>query len=667
MDNWLLVCDDKEIPRIGTYTTYYNYVDPLIQKYGYPLRIENSIGTDAVKEYISEHHLKFGLELVTTKQCEGFIPLESDTFTLLGFILNDSVSSDQIYLEHYKGVWGRHPSFSRKIPEGLFFPNYERKTNPKKYGISYIGHAKPEIADVLIHLVSTGCNLHLWGFGWEEYKPLRKISHGVLPFWEKQRVISSSIINLNFDPIDDISYTRYEIAASGGREYDIDLNKISDSYLKKITQDLLEVSIQKEVDIDASRDNKHFHVPSNDQLFKEVDEILKHTDPKLVTCKDYLASLDSCPKVSVICYAYNQSEYIAQMIESVLGQKFKNLELFILDDGSTDDMAEIIHKYSCDDRLRYHYQKNIGRNLDSFDRLIEISLNYTQGEFVAFIGGDDIFYPDKLLHQIDLLESRADLGITYTDFKWICNEGCFVDQAFDEKYTREKEGHQIHRELLEKIFIFHPTVVMKRDTIRKMGGFQTPFASDVHFWLKSSLYTKMSYVECKGILYRHHQKGSSTGKREDSLCSKETPRIYNLNRLRHTVLDVYPEIESLADSERAMYDAYIDMSSRNKFYAQIVVNNAEKALDYHPYGLEAWNHLLITFIFQKDLDNIQKVIHFILQNEKHLKTESRWEEFQDVFLSMTNSVHALMGSEKAYDLWMECDRASPLYQKMQSR
>src|SRR5437667_7605704 len=100
-----------------------------------------------------------------------------------------------------------------------------------------------------------------------------------------------------------------------------------------------------------------------------------------------------CPLVSVITPAYNHRRFIGPCIESLLGQTYTNWEQIIIDDGSTDDTAEVVRSYS-DPRIRYFHQENQG--IDALAQTYNRALNLSRGELIAVLEGDDLWPEDKL-------------------------------------------------------------------------------------------------------------------------------------------------------------------------------------------------------------------------------------------------------------------------------
>ncbi len=113
------------------------------------------------------------------------------------------------------------------------------------------------------------------------------------------------------------------------------------------------------------------------------------------------------PKVSVVIPAYNHEKYVGEAIQSVLDQTFQDLELIIINDGSTDNTETEILKFK-DERIRYFSQENRGLSA-TLNRGIKLA----RGEFFNFLPSDDAFLREKLEIQLKVFERNPDLGVVF--------------------------------------------------------------------------------------------------------------------------------------------------------------------------------------------------------------------------------------------------------------
>ena len=121
--------------------------------------------------------------------------------------------------------------------------------------------------------------------------------------------------------------------------------------------------------------------------------------------------------VSIIMPSYNTANFIGETIKSVLEQTYKNWELLIVDDCSTDNTDEVVAKYN-DERITY--MKNLKNSGAAVSR--NKALNVARGKWIAFLDSDDLWYPTKLEEQIKYME-KNDYAFSYTSYREIYENG----------------------------------------------------------------------------------------------------------------------------------------------------------------------------------------------------------------------------------------------------
>lgn len=124
--------------------------------------------------------------------------------------------------------------------------------------------------------------------------------------------------------------------------------------------------------------------------------------------------------VSVIIPAYNCDRYIEEAITSVFAQTYTDYELIIVDDGSSDNTAQIIKGYG--DRINYIYQTNQG-----VAQARNTGLAAAKGKYIAFLDQDDFFYPQKLASQVNLMEQKPHLGMIGSGWDIVNSQGKAID------------------------------------------------------------------------------------------------------------------------------------------------------------------------------------------------------------------------------------------------
>jgi glycosyltransferase involved in cell wall biosynthesis len=130
--------------------------------------------------------------------------------------------------------------------------------------------------------------------------------------------------------------------------------------------------------------------------------------------------MNSSTTISVICPTYNRQDLLSRAVQSVLNQTYKNFELIVVDDGSTDGTEKAVGSFK-DERIRYiRLEKNMGAGA-ARNRGIEVS----RGKYIAFQDSDDEWLPEKLEKQIEVFKKTAPskIGVVYTDMWRMHSDG----------------------------------------------------------------------------------------------------------------------------------------------------------------------------------------------------------------------------------------------------
>ncbi len=184
--------------------------------------------------------------------------------------------------------------------------------------------------------------------------------------------------------------------------------------------------------------------------------------------------------VSVILPAYRAEAFIGQAIESVLAQTYRDFELLVLDDGSTDATLEVVRRYAeRDARVKVKSRPNRGVSATS-NELLE----WAQHEFVAMMHADDLMLPQRLERQVAFLEANPAVAATSCFVEYIDATGRKIggfQSEFvhpDVVWARYHEGHVVA--------IHHPGVMMRRSVVLDAGGYRPGFTvtEDVDLFMR---------------------------------------------------------------------------------------------------------------------------------------------------------------------------------------
>src|SRR3989338_8656405 len=206
------------------------------------------------------------------------------------------------------------------------------------------------------------------------------------------------------------------------------------------------------------------------------------------------------PKVSVVIPTYNRGKYIAATINTVLNQTYKDFEIIVIDDGSTDDTQRELEQFG--GKIKIITQPNSERAVSRNN-----GVKNSTGAYIAFLDSDDLWSPDKLEKQVDVLDNFRDIVLVYGQSYRINNKGEQIKTA-----RRQMHGFSgnVFEKLLMRNFIVSATPMIKREDFDKTTGFQTKYIpyEDWEFWLRFSLLGEFYFLPNPLSYYRIHPEQS---------------------------------------------------------------------------------------------------------------------------------------------------------------
>jgi len=304
--------------------------------------------------------------------------------------------------------------------------------------------------------------------------------------------------------------------------------------------------------------------------------------------------LDKTPKVSVIIPTYNSAQYICETLDSVLAQTYKDYEIIVVDDGSTDNTREVLKPYMS--KIKYIYKENGGpasaRN---------VGIKNARGEYIAFLDSDDIWLPEKLEKQIEYLQSNPDIALVYSDCIRFNENG--VCQRKSNVYHL-REGY-IFFKLLEGNFITTSTVIVRRECLDKVGYFDEELddlkhSEDYDLWLRISRSFKIGYIREPLVKYRVRESGLNRS---------------NIDRAYKALLKVFDkntkDIQNLPDKyiRNCLFNIFLKWGISHFDRSNLYEARAPlaKAIRYKPASFRTIIYYLSTFLPLRFLNSLRKV------------------------------------------------------------
>jgi glycosyltransferase involved in cell wall biosynthesis len=206
---------------------------------------------------------------------------------------------------------------------------------------------------------------------------------------------------------------------------------------------------------------------------------------------------DSEPLVSVIIPTYNCASYIPKSIRSVLDQSYKNVEIIVVDDGSTDNTKVIIKKFAS--WVRYFHQENQGVSVAR-----NTGINLAGGDLIVFLDADDFFLPGKLAQQTAVFKEKPELDMVHSGMKVIDEDGDVISNflwymAFPVLTA-------------ETFFLYKPlqlgAMMFRKNVLFRVGGFMPglAIAEDAELMYRLCLMgCKMDWLKQETVAYRRHR------------------------------------------------------------------------------------------------------------------------------------------------------------------
>ena len=201
------------------------------------------------------------------------------------------------------------------------------------------------------------------------------------------------------------------------------------------------------------------------------------------------------PLVSVVVATYNMGQHLPGAVESVLAQHYGDVELVVVDDGSTDGTPDVMQPYLKDSRVRYHRQKNAGQASAK-----NAGIRNSTGSLIGFCDADDAWVANKLTLQVPLFAKNEKVGVVYSGVQDMAN----ASSAARPPAKSPKFRGKVTDDLYLNNFVPFGTAVVRRSALERVGPFDERYRMgiDWELWLRCSLHYEFDYVPDVTYLYR---------------------------------------------------------------------------------------------------------------------------------------------------------------------
>jgi len=216
------------------------------------------------------------------------------------------------------------------------------------------------------------------------------------------------------------------------------------------------------------------------------------------------------PLVSIIIVSHNQGDFIAEAIGSAMDQTYSNLEIVVVDDCSGDHTVDEVEKIAS---TLARLKKLFLSQPNGFCRAFNKGLALSQGRFVIDLAGDDVLMPERVEQGVSsLLTSGA--GVDFCDAYYIDEHSRISGTHYQRDAQNRLREHvpdgYIFSELLERYFICTPAMMIDRQVLEALGGYDDSlYYEDFDFWVRSSRYFRYHFTDKLLVKKRVHEKSMS--------------------------------------------------------------------------------------------------------------------------------------------------------------
>ena len=313
------------------------------------------------------------------------------------------------------------------------------------------------------------------------------------------------------------------------------------------------------------------------------------------------------PKVSVIITTFNHEKYIAESINSVLAQTFKDFEVIVINDGSTDSTAEIIQKI-----VNANSEKIIFINHKENQRPCSIGnqgLAIARGEYIGWNGGDDIWYPTKLEKQMKLFteDPEKNIGIVY------CYGENLIESStrFRSKTNAVDLEKDVFKELFRSAFFFKISMLVRKEIHSCVGNFDVSVSSLCrdYEWLLRVAATKYRFDRVPEILVGHRIHDNNETRNRAIAQQNTKEMLLNIAQkypqlIKAKNIDVNKRL-AVCDLESAQY--YFVTGKRNE--ARRLLLNVLKKFPRTILGNKKWlAYFLLSFLSDNNIERLHKIM-----------------------------------------------------------
>jgi len=293
----------------------------------------------------------------------------------------------------------------------------------------------------------------------------------------------------------------------------------------------------------------------------------------------------SAPRVSVVMPVYNAQRYLAEAVQSILHQTFRDFELIAVDDGSKDNSLAMLQEFArSDPRVRIISRPNTG-----IVGALNDGVAAARGEFVARMDADDIALPERLEKQIAFMEKHSDCAACGGKAIIISPEGIPIEEQW------KRTGNQ---EIQAALFsgddhLCHPATLIRRDLLLRAGSYRREYewVEDLDLWLRLGEIGELANLTDVILKYRRHL-GSVTHLRETTQQARREQTLREA-RLRRGMPPAEPAAVGIQSTPAGTMSNWALLALQNRYWGSAIRLSA-RAVRRFPASAQPWVALFLS-------------------------------------------------------------------------
>lgn len=360
--------------------------------------------------------------------------------------------------------------------------------------------------------------------------------------------------------------------------------------------------------------------------------------------------------VSIVLPVYNQGNFLSKAIEGALNQSYKNIELIIVNDGSTDNTREVIEEYrERDSRIKVVHQEN-----KKLPGALNSGFKIASGKYLTWTSADNIQLYKQIETLLDYLKRNPDKGMVFSDYQIICEKGHLLYNSNFRTWNQSKEDTSVIR-LPDTVTIknFHESgdnfigasFLYRKEIADKVGEYDERFfgAEDLDYWLRMHKITEFGHI--KDILYKYRVHPSSLGSRYKELGILDINKVVRGKDMkkRNGKLNIAIQVDKFAiGGMEQQVNNIAKTLNKNKFNITVIItgkDNSNIDPELKKYGVE----VIILNNNLKQLETLLQKRHFDIVNPHHsLFGYDIWKKYKTKIIYTIHNIYSWVNSSPEY-------------------